>query len=241
MILKVAIVDDNTVLLTSIKRTIYDFCRTRRIIPFIDEYSKNRLLMYELGEGTYYDLFILDIEVNEEDIDGITLSENIREINPNSLIIFVASHMKYVFAAFKVNAFRYIPKGKMEVQLPIAIIEAITELQELEKKFYVIETITKYIKLYYSHIYYISKSGKYSIINSTYGEYKVRKSLGMVFEELNSKEFIFIERGFIANITHINRMENGHIFFDNNMVIKVSRNQIHFVKDKLAEYWNMHA
>ena len=107
-------------------------------------------------------------------------------------------------------------------------------------KFYLIETITKYIKLYYIDIYYIYKVGKYSIIVSTIGEYKVRKSLNQVYDELNSEEFIFIERGYIANIIHIDRMEKEKVYMDNDITLKVGRPQVHNVKTKIAEYWGEH-
>lgn len=238
MVLKIAIVDDDPIFLKYIKELTCDYCRNNKIVPVIDEYLQHRLLLYELNEGTFYDIFLLDIETKKNDIDGITISEKIRRQIPNAHIIFVTSYMKYTIEAFKVKAFRYIPKSEMEMQLPIAMGEAVKELQE--KGFYTIETITKYVKLYYSSIYYIFKNGKYSIIKSSVGEYKVRKSLNEVYAELNSMEFIFVERGFIANITHIDRMEEGKVYLDNDTVLQVSRAHVHYVKEKIAEYWSAH-
>lgn len=240
MILKIAVVDDDPLFLKSIKKIAFDYLTSKKIVAIIDEYSSHRLLMYEISEGTYYDLLLLDIQMDNNDIDGITLSQNLRSINSNALVIFITSYMKYAIDAFKVKAFRYIPKNDMKVQLPLALEAAINEFEQRKNSFYPIETITKYIKLYHSNIYYIFKNGKYSIIVSSFGEYKVRKSLNEVYNELNSIEFIFVERGFIVNITHVDRMEEGKVFLDNDSVLQVSRNHAHLVKEKIAEYWSKH-
>lgn len=240
MVLKIAVVDDDPLFLKNIKKIAFDYLTSKKIVAIIDEYSNHRLLMYEINEGTYYDLLLLDIQMDNNDIDGITLSQNLRSINSNTLVIFVTSYMKYAIDAFKVKAFRYIPKTEMKVQLPSALEAAINEFEQRKNSFYSIETITKYIKLYCSDIYYIFKNGKYSIIVSSCGEYKVRKSLNEVYNELNSMEFIFVERGYIVNITHVDRMEDGKVFLDNDSVLQVSRNHAHLVKEKIAEYWSEH-
>lgn len=240
MVLKIAIVDDEPIFLNDMHNIALKFFTSKKVIPVIDVFQKHRLLLYELGEGTYYDLFLLDIEMKSDKLDGLMIAEKIREINPNALIIFVTSHLKYTINAFKVKAFRYVPKDEMEGKLPEALEESYQEIENRKGAFYSIETITKYMKLYYPNIYYIHKIGKYSIIVSSLGEYKVRKSLAVVYKELESLEFIFVERGFIVNVTHIDRMEDEKIFLDNGEVLKVSRLQVHFVKEKIAEYWSEH-
>lgn len=47
------------------------------------------------------------------------------------------------------------------------------------------------------------------MIVSSAGTAKVRKSLQQVFDELNTPEFIFIDRGCIVNIIHIMKISDG--------------------------------
>ena len=164
MVLKMAIVDDDTLFLQDIEKISYEFLKKEKVIASIDTFTSHRMLLYELDEDSYYDLFLLDIEMKDDnDINGIQIAKRIREYNRDSIIIFVTSHMKYTLDAFKVIAFRYIPKNELKKGLEEALQETIKELHEREKSFYLIETITKYIKLYYTNIYYIYKVGKYSI------------------------------------------------------------------------------
>lgn len=237
MVMRIAIVDDDEILLKNIRDYVYEYFSKHKIIVKIDIFPNHRLLMYELGEQTYYDLFLLDVEINNSKINGMDMAKKIREIDEKAFIIFITSHMKYTLEAFKVEAFRYIPKTGLNRELRKALDEVLERQRKREKSFYVIETVTKYIKIYYDDIYYIYKREKYSIINSITGEYKVRKSLATVNDELNSEEFIFVERGFIANITHIEYLEDEKIVLDNGERLKVSRAQVHFVKNKLIDYW----
>ncbi len=41
-----------------------------------------------------------------------------------------------------------------------------------------------------------------------HGESRVRKSLNLLFQELNSPEFLYIEKGYIVNIRHVMSMKN---------------------------------
>lgn len=240
MILKIAIVDDDMIFLKKMQKIIQDFFKDKKVITTIDIFQSHKLLLYELSEDTYYDLFLLDIETQDGDINGMNMAKKIREVNKSSILIFITSHMKYTLEAFKVSTFRYLSKLNLDLELGEALDNVLEEFRLRENKFYLIETITKYIKLYYIDIYYIYKVGKYSIIVSTIGEYKVRKSLNQVYDELNSEEFIFIERGYIANIIHIDRMEKEKVYMDNDITLKVGRPQVHNVKTKIAEYWGEH-
>lgn len=194
MTLKIAIVDDELMFLDYIQQIVHSYFASKKIVATIDVFQSHELLLYELDEDIYYDLFLFDIEMKNGSMNGMETAKRIRERNRSAIIIFITSHMKYTLDAFKVSIFRYLPKEDLECRLVEALEDVLYKLKEREKEFYSIETITKYIKLYYADIYYIYKVGKYSIFYSTIGEYKVRKSLATVYTELNSVEFIFVER-----------------------------------------------
>ena len=64
------------------------------------------------SNGEYYDLFILDIEM--PNLDGMELAKVIKEHIKNPVIIFLTSYTDYVYNAFEVEAFRFIPKENMK-------------------------------------------------------------------------------------------------------------------------------
>lgn len=237
MVLRIAVVDDEITLLNDIKTFVHKYLALNKIVSTIDIFLEHKLLLYELEDKTYYDLFLLDIQTKNDDLNGVETAKKIKELNNNAYVIFVTSYMRYTLDAFKVNAFRYITKNNIESGLSEALDEIIKKQNKNKENFYVIETVTSYIKIYHNDICYIYKNGKYSVFVSKIGEYKVRKSLAVVHKELNSSEFIFIERGYIANISRIERLEDEQIYLDTKDVLKVSRPQLHFVKEKMTEYW----
>ena len=69
----------------------------------------------------------------------------------------------------------------------------------------------------------------------------MRETLKNVYKGLDSREFIFIDRGYIVNIVHIMRLSQNMIFLRNNQNIKVSRTYAEKVKNCIHEYWKEHS
>ena len=78
---------------------------------------------------------------------------------------------------------------------------------EKEERYYIINKRNEVEKLAYSDIFYMKKEGKYVIFVHRRGEVKIRASLSTVEKELNSKEFIISDRGYLANIQHVMKMK----------------------------------
>ena len=66
---------------------------------------------------------------------------------------------------------------------------------------------------------------------------KVRKSLQAVFDELDSEEFIFIDRGYIVNLIHIMQIKNSTAVLKNGAVLPISRSHLQAVKEQINNYW----
>ena len=63
---------------------------------------------YVEEQGTVYDVFILDIEM--QGMNGLELAQKIREKDSNCLIIFLTNYSQYVFSVFEVITFDFLPK-----------------------------------------------------------------------------------------------------------------------------------
>lgn len=69
---------------------------------------------------------------------------------------------------------------------------------------------------------------------------KVRKSLQQVFDELNTPEFIFIDRGYIVNIIQIMKISGSTAILKNGEQLPISRSHLQQVKQKINEFWGAH-
>lgn len=110
-------------------------------------------------------------------------------------------------------------------------------LMEREEKYYVIEKKATSKKSAMWIFTNLKKDGKYTVLIHKRGEGRVRKSLSELFEELDSEEFLFIEKGFIVNIRHVMKMKDHVLYMRDGSKLPVGIQRVTEVKRKIAEYW----
>lgn len=205
----------------------------------ITTYTRSTNLLFDItDDGFFFDLILLDIEM--PGISGMEIPKRIKSFLPNAKIIFVTSHTEYAIDAFELSIFRYVPKSNLEIKLTAAVTDA-ARLIELEAgKEYTIQTSNRMEKISYKDIYYIQRDGKNASIVSGIGISKVRKSLQQVFDELNTPEFIFIDRGYIVNIIQIMKISGGMAVLKNGDRLPISRSHLQEVKQQINRFWGAH-
>lgn len=156
---------------------------------------------------------------------------------PDPVIIFATNFIDYAVEAYEVNTYRYIPKEVLVDKLTAAYDALLPGLMEREEKYYVIEKKGNIEKISYDDIYYLKKDGKYTVLIHKRGEGRERKSLSELFEELDSEEFLFIEKGFIVNIRHVMKMKDHVLYMRDGSKLPVGIQRVTEVKRKIAEYW----
>ena len=237
--IRIAICDDdkNAVALhETIMRRALESCAA---IGEIAAYTSSDNLLYDIADDHFrYDLILLDIEMPS--YSGMEIAEKIKPYLPNVKIIFITSHIEYAIDAFELSIFRYVPKADIEKRLATAITDAIKLIVLESDKTYVIQTSNRTEKIPYRDILYIQRDGKNASIVSMTGVSKVRKSLQQVHEELRAAEFIFIDRGCIANIAHIMQVRSGMAHMKNGEALPISRSNLQDIKQIINAYWGEH-
>ncbi len=237
---RIAICDDEKEAVMLHEEIIKDSLHSCSIGHEITTYTSGSNLLSDItDDGFFYDLILLDIEM--PGITGMELSEKIKPYLPNVKIIFITSHMEYAIDAFELSIFRYVPKNDLENRLKAAVADA-AKLIELEAgREYIILTTGRMEKIPYKDIFYIQRDGgKNSVICSSMGMSKVRKSLQQVYGELDAPEFIFIDRGYIVNIIQIMKVADGMAFLKNGEMLPISRSHLQAVKQQINRFWGTH-
>ena len=236
---KIAICDDEEKSVALHERMVRECLQAAGIGCEITTYTQSRNLLYDITDDAFfYDLILLDIEM--PGFSGMELPQQIKGFLPNVRIIFVTSHTEYAIDAFELSIFRYVPKNNLEAKLPAAVLDA-ARLIELEAgQEYTIQTASRMEKIPFKDIFYVQRDGKNAMIVSSAGTAKVRKSLQQVFDELNTPEFIFIDRGCIVNIIHIMKISDGMTVLKNGEQLPISRSHLQEVKQKINEFWGAH-
>ena len=200
--MKVAVCDDQEIFLKAVYNEVKSLSYLE--ISLFDDSTK---LAEEIKNGEYYDLFILDIE------------------------------MDYVYNAFEVEAFRFIPKENMKDKILSTIEEYVKELSQ-DKDFYEMSNVKK-DKILLSDIMYIDYRAKYISYHMKNGEVKrERKHLHTFMDNVKSEDFIFINKGTIVNMKNTKYVEGYNLMMKNMQSLPISINTIKKVKNQLLEYWN---
>lgn len=236
---RIAICDDEEKAVALHEQFVKDSLQACSIGYEITTYTQSRNLIYDIiDDGFFYDLILLDIEM--PGISGMEIPQQIKAFLPNVRIIFVTSHTEYAIDAFELSIFRYVPKNNLEVKLTTAVTDA-AKLIELEAgQEYTIQTAKRMEKIPYKDIFYIQRDGKNASIVSIAGISKVRKSLQQVFDELDTPEFIFIDRGYIVNIIQIMKISDGMAVLKNGEQLPISRSHLQEVKRQINQFWGAH-
>lgn len=247
--LQLGICDDETLLLDEIKKITEDCLQQQRTFPILSTYTNGKELFYDIQDGKRFDLLLLDIEM--PGLSGMELAKRIHELLPDALMLFVTAHYKYAVDAYELHIFRYIPKNQLRERLPHALRDAVSLLETQNTDSYVISRQNHLERIPLKEILYIEKDGKNAVFhtavtekpvkdqteNSTLQTRYVRKTLTEIFDELNSEEFYFIERGYIVNLRHVAEISHTDCILTDGMRLPISQNRLSEFKKRLNRYW----
>lgn len=202
----------------------------------ITTYTQSQTLLDDItDDGFFYDLILLDIEM--PGLGGMDLPRRLKPYLPHVRIIFVTSHTEYAIDAFELSIFRYVPKAELARRLPAAVTDAARLIALEVGQTYVLRTAGRLEKLPYRDILYIRRDGKNAAFVTAAGIRKVRKSLQQVFDELNAPEFLFLDRGCIANLLQIRKLCGSTAVLTNGEELPISRSHLQDVKEQINRFW----
>lgn len=209
---------------------------------FQDELSVNlyinpKSFLIDLERGKRYQLCFLDVKMPE--MDGVKLAEEIRKKNGRMLLIFLSSYSEYAIEGYRVNAFDYLLKGRLDDKWDMLICRILKRLEDDRKKVYRVITQNKIQTIPIDSIIYIYKEGKYCIFVLENEREKIayRKTIKEMKKDFQGyKNFIQIERGYIVNIEKIQKYTAIEVVMENGDKLVIGRAHIASVKELVMRY-----
>lgn len=236
LMINVAIVDDDEKTLEQTRACIEHLEDLPEEVE-VKTFSSGEDFLEKLKPGEKYDVLFTDIQMTG--MNGLELGAAAHKKFPHIYLIFLTSFTHYAVDSYIVDAYQYILKQQMGERIPPVMRKMILEIQRERKKFRIIEAVNDTQKIFYQDIIYIKKvkGSKYVEYMTLHGNYRERIPIDQLMKELNSMEFIFVERSFIVNIEHIIRLKGNIVYMENGDEITISRGRLSDVKMTLSKHW----
>lgn len=234
---RIAICDDEKIFLTIISEQVEKYCKAQGIRAIVKRYSDAVSLIEDIEAEKLFDVYILDIELGN--YSGLQIAKLIESYSNISYVIFVTSYNDYAIEACGMSIFRYVLKEKLEQKFPEVLRELFQCLKRLENNgVYVISSQRKFVKFSQRDIIYIYKHQKSVVFVLRGGreEYE-RSTLTEVYKKLDPKELIFLDRGIIINLFHVQKVSGKQIIMNEGHNITTNLGDAGELKRFLNRYW----
>lgn len=231
--LRIDLVDDEKVFLTSLKKKIFEFCRKNSISVNLtattDPYS---LLEDERYKHT--DVILLDIDM--PNISGIEIAAKINSlkgISDRPYIIFVTNRDGLVFEALKKQPYSFVRKSHLD-DIEACLLNIYAKLSQEDyihiKSGRIIERIPV------KEIMYVEKEKNYIVFHTELGKYRERTTIDEKAVELLPKGFLRPHIGYLINVIYIDELLPQSLKMINGVQIPLSKKYRKEVKQSFYEW-----
>ena len=242
--MKILICEDNKTMLDIIHKTVANYTMIHdwdRVTIFP---TNNATETLEIINSEKIDFFFLDIDLGNNEINGIELGRKIRDIDPFAKLIYITSHdnMQNIILQKMISPFAYILKNKDSLEKEIrSILEAVYSQYKKEiitnptTNKIPIKIGTRQLFFHIDDILYFETFGnhKISIVLKDDKNYSFYGKLSEIAQL--SKKLIYCHKSYIMNIDNILEIEKDKIVFTNNVELLLSENAIRKIKKTIKE------
>lgn len=245
--MKILICEDNKIMLDIIHKAVANYTMIHdwdRVTIFP---TNNATETLEIINSEKIDFFFLDIDLGNNEINGIELGRKIRDIDPFAKLIYITSHdnMQNIILQKMISPFAYILKNKERLEKEIrSVLEAVYSQYKKEittnpnTNKIPIKIGTRQLFFHIDDILYFETFGnhKISIVLKDRKNYSFYGKLSEIVQ-LN-KKLIYCHKSYIMNIDNILEIEKDKIVFTNNVELLLSENSIRKIKKTIKENFN---
>lgn len=219
--MRVAICDDDMYIVGAMDQMLTQIGKEDKLSLEVEAFSDGQVLWEEMNRSGAFDLIYLDIEM--EQMDGITVAKNIRQRDPYTILIFVSSYDSYCRQLFDVEPFRFLDKPIDEETFRSYFRAAYVRLMDSNERF-VFQAEKKFFQIPYKEIIYMESEMRLIYIHAASGEYEFYAKLNDVEKRIQEKSryFIRVHRSYMVNFLYIKSMNMSEVVLVTGEVLPLS-------------------
>lgn len=200
----------------------------------IEEFSSGRELIEEYDSGARFDLLYIDIEM--EDVDGVSAAGYIRQLDNRLLLIYVSSHEEYLKELFETEPFRFLSKPVDEQRFEEVFCKAMERIVSKKNQYFYFQSGKQIVKLPAADIVYVESSKRKVIIHTALGEYEYYDKLDAVEEKLKEMRFVRIHQAYLVNMDHIEAFQYDRVALSNGTILSISEKNRPRIREMFWDY-----
>lgn len=231
--IRIAICDDNQLDIVKLEKSIR-YCFLNFELDYtITTYSTGGLFSYEIQKKEF-DIVFLDVFLGSS--DGIEISKKLREINCNTIIIFMSSEKTEVFRSFDASPIAYLLKP-LSYEVIYKTLEKALKKLKIEKGYkFSFHCSNGYYTLLTDDIIYFESNLRIVNVQTKTNRYRFYGKLAEIEKVLEDKNFVRCHQSYIVNMQYIQKIEKNCIYTITGETIQISRGKSQAVKEKMIEY-----
>lgn len=234
MMLRIAICDDDKILVEQIEEMLKNCLNKKMIEHYIEVFYDGITLETSYRSGERFDIIYLDIEMSNK--NGIDAAKSIRKLDRDVLLIYVSSYETYFLQLFEVEPFRFIKKP-----IKVEEFEEVTRLayeRVIEDDAYFEYKYNKTVgKVLIRKIIYFESSGRIINVHTEDGDYRYYGKLDEVEQRLaiNKIPFLRIHKSFYVNFHYVDKITFSKLILFNGTILQISQDRQNIIRKKYLD------
>ena len=230
--LEIALLDDDKTALLISKGAIESFFQEKNIAISLDAFS-SPINFLSMAKEENYRLVFLDIDMPE--LNGLEVGEQVKEINPQTDIIYLSQREDLVFDTLKLHPFGFIRKSKI-IQDFASVLELFVNTSlnaNAENKKITISSKTETMSADIDSIMYIEGNRNYQTFYMKDGtNFDARVLMGDLENKLKDHGFIRMHKGYLVNYLYVRQIGTNEVLLTNNTKLPISSKRKDAIMDE---------
>ncbi len=218
--MKIAVCDDDKKDIARLKKLIEAYDAENNIGFSISEYESGSEMLKAVSNGVDVDIILLDI--NMDDMDGLSVAKKIREEMDDVPIVLVTAFMNYALDGYKVRASRFLIKDDLDKTFTECMDDICGEIRK-KSKVIAFSCVEGDMRLKASDIILIETSGHKNLIKLKNVTYQIYEKLDGLEEMLKGYGFLRTHNSFLVNMAHIRGINSYVLTLDDGRQLPVPK------------------
>ena len=218
--MKFALIDDDIRITEELNTFIQEFASEQSFTAETECFKDGESFLEKFLLNTY-DIIFIDIYMSA--LDGIRVTQKIREADSKVFVVFLTSSAEHMGQAFGCHAFDYLLKPLQKDKL-FRCLADILKLIPNTQKYLTFSNGNIEIQLLYSNILYLRASNHNTLVMTADGtEYRPYIYYKKLAETLSGDErFLQVSRGILCNMDHITGFSKNSCFMTDDVSVPIT-------------------